>query len=58
MLCDQVNNDVWGDGYKIVTKYLNITTKRHGLSKETIANIIKELFPERDAGRKEKHPPY
>ncbi|KAJ3661602.1 hypothetical protein Zmor_005992 [Zophobas morio] len=59
-LCDQVNKDVWGDGYRIVTKHLNIATERHGLSKEMTTKIIKELFPDlrlERVGRKEEHLP-
>lgn len=44
-LCDELDNDVWGEGYKIVTKLMKGHQISLKLSKECILKIAKELFP-------------
>ena len=48
---------MWGDRYRIATKQLNITTERHGLSKEMAIKTIEELFPNRDTRKEKEHHP-
>lgn len=43
-LCEELNEDIWGKGYRIVMGKIN-TTPSLSLTKEQEAEVLKELFP-------------
>lgn len=44
-LCDDVNNDPWGLGYKIVLKKVRAPTAANELQEDMMRNIVDTLFP-------------
>lgn len=44
-LCDEINEDPWGLGYKIVMKRLRMPVAGNQMNAETMENIINTLFP-------------
>lgn len=55
-LCAQVDNDVWGLGFKIVTDKLKGKTP-HNLDPETKERIVRELFPSGEDRRENSREP-
>lgn len=43
-LCDDLNENVWGQAYNIALRRLKIQNNNH-VSKETVSEVIKQLFP-------------
>lgn len=44
-ICDQVDGDIWGDGYKIVTKSILGFPQRINLTIQRMEEVAKHLFP-------------
>lgn len=44
-LCENVDSDIWGDGYKIVMKATGGFPPRGNLSRDFMENIVRHLFP-------------
>lgn len=47
-ICDEVEKDVWGEGYKIATRSLKIVTPRVELERERVEEVARALFWTRD----------
>lgn len=47
-LCSELENDVWGSGYKIVMKHLGSQSLPYNLSLDQKTEIIEQLFPKRE----------
>lgn len=43
-LCDDLENDIWGDGYRIAMKQLKVTPPKWSLTPETEVNMLSALF--------------
>nr|CAI5850898.1 unnamed protein product [Callosobruchus analis] len=46
-LCDELENDIWGEGYRIVTKKFTGVTSTCNLEPDTKIDIVRQLFPSR-----------
>lgn len=46
-LCDELENDVWGQAYQILLKRIKVIN-RAGITKEELENQISKLFPEQN----------
>lgn len=46
LLCSELENDVWGDGYRIAVKHLGAEKHPYSLTTEQKSSIIKDLFPQ------------
>lgn len=44
-LCDKLDEDVWGDGYRIVTRELKLNGPMTAIPAATVEQIIRALFP-------------
>lgn len=44
-ICDRVNCDIWGDGYKIIMKPLKGFPQRRQITMELTEEVVKHLFP-------------
>lgn len=44
-LCQEVDNDIWGEGYKIVMKSIIGYPPRVNLTMETMQQVVDQLFP-------------
>nr|CAI5830343.1 unnamed protein product [Callosobruchus analis] len=47
-LCDNLENDIWGEGYRIVMKQLTDTAPYYNISDARKVEIASELFPARN----------
>lgn len=45
-LCNELENDVWGQGYKIATRQIKNKNQLYELSNEEKRGIVDELFPD------------
>lgn len=43
---EELNKDIWGEGYKIISNRYNIKTNNIDLTKEEEEEIVQELFPQ------------
>ena len=61
-LCAELDNDIWGQGYKLVTRYIKYPPVHYKLGKEQTIQIVKTLFPDRidrwNKGEKTKSVPF
>ncbi|XP_057656710.1 uncharacterized protein LOC130894130 [Diorhabda carinulata] len=44
-LCERVDSDIWGDGYKIAMRGISGFPSRLSLTMDTIEQVVKHLFP-------------
>ena len=44
-LCNDIDRDIWGDGYKIAMKRLSGYPPRNQMTMEAVENIVSHLFP-------------
>lgn len=44
-ICDEIDCDIWGNGYKIAKKRLIGFPPRHEMSMKTVDEVVKHLFP-------------
>lgn len=44
-LCEDINADPWGLGYRVVTKKLGALKRSSALDSEIMSNIVRQLFP-------------
>lgn len=45
-LCNKLQEDIWGDGYRIAVKHLSKPSQPYQLTKERRIEIVEELFPQ------------
>nr|CAI5853258.1 unnamed protein product [Callosobruchus analis] len=55
-LCDNLEDDIWGEGYRLVTKQLQNTGLMHRVSDNQKVQIVRELFPTRQEQRQREPP--
>nr|CAH7729394.1 unnamed protein product [Callosobruchus chinensis] len=55
-LCDNLEDDIWGEGYRLVTKQLQNTGMTHSMCDDWKVQIVRELFPTRQ-DQWQRHPP-
>lgn len=48
-LCSQVDQDIWGDGYKIVMKRALGNPPKQQMPMQTVEAVVRHLFPEHEA---------
>lgn len=47
-LCTELNDNLWGNGYKIAVKHLTSQTMPYSLSKQIMEKIMDKLFPTKE----------
>ena len=51
-LCNEVDNDPWGLGYKIVTERIGALSASGVMNEEEVTRIVDGFYPSREGGRK------